>query len=106
MGPLPKTGEWVRLEVSPEQVGLKPGSKINGIAFTQWGGTIYWDAAGVNRSGIGLPQNLVDILQHRRRQTQQRTGRRLRQALSRARRRNWPTVRQQDRCAEEAEGRT
>ena len=62
MGQLPKTGEWVRLEVSPEQVGLKPGSKINGFAFTQWGGTIYWDAAGVNRGGIGLPQNLVDIL--------------------------------------------
>ena len=62
MGPLPKTGEWVRLEVAPEQVGLKPGSRINGFAFTQWGGTIYWDAAGVNRSGLGLPQNLVDII--------------------------------------------
>jgi len=62
MGPLPKTGEWVRLEVSPEQVGLKPGSEINGFAFTQWGGTAYWDASGVNRNGLGLPQNLVDIL--------------------------------------------
>ena len=37
-GDLPKAGEWVRLEVSPEAVGLKPGSKINGLAFTQWGG--------------------------------------------------------------------
>ncbi len=63
MGPLPKAGEWVRLEVSPEKVGLKPGSQINGFAFTQWGGTVYWDAAGINRDGIGLPQNLVDAIQ-------------------------------------------
>ncbi len=62
MGPLPKAGEWVRLEVSSEQVGLNAGSVINGIAFTQWGGTAYWDAAGVNRDGVGLPQNLVEIL--------------------------------------------
>jgi len=61
-GELPKSGEWVRLEVSPAQVGLKPGSVLNGFAFTQWGGTAYWDAAGVNHNGLGLPQNLVDIL--------------------------------------------
>ncbi len=46
-GPLPKTGEWVRLEVTCEQVGLKPGAKINGLAFTQADGTVNYDAAGI-----------------------------------------------------------
>lgn len=62
MGPLPKPGQWTRLEVSPEQVGLKPGSVLNGWAFTQWAGTAYWDTAGVNRDGVGLPQELVDVV--------------------------------------------
>lgn len=46
-GDLPKAGEWVRLEISAEQVGLKAGSTLNGWAFTQFGGTAYWDRAGV-----------------------------------------------------------
>jgi hypothetical protein len=47
MGRLPKKGEWVRLEVEAERVGLKPGTVINGWAFTQFGGTVYWDRAGI-----------------------------------------------------------
>ena len=47
MGPLPATGKWVRLEVDPVHVGLKPGSVLNGMAFTQFGGTAYWDMAGI-----------------------------------------------------------
>ena len=47
MGDLPKAGEWVRLEVNAAHVGLKPGAKINGWAFTQHGGTVYWDKAGI-----------------------------------------------------------
>src|SRR5439155_22304350 len=47
MGPLPKTGEWVRLEVDPKLVGLAAGAKLNGWAFTQFDGTIYWDRAGL-----------------------------------------------------------
>ncbi|MCB1277538.1 PSD1 and planctomycete cytochrome C domain-containing protein [Prosthecobacter sp.] len=43
MGKLPEAGKWVRLEVSVEKVGLKPGMKITGYAFTQFGGTVYWD---------------------------------------------------------------
>ncbi len=62
-GALPEKGKWVRLEVSPKEVGLKPGSQLNGIAFTQWGGTAYWDKAGLNRNGIDLPQHLVKVLQ-------------------------------------------
>ena len=47
MGPLPALGEWVRLEVNPADVGLEPGSVLNGIAFVQHGGTAYWDIAGI-----------------------------------------------------------
>lgn len=46
-GPLPKTGEWVRLEVPADDVGFKKGSKVNGWAFTQFGGTVHWDKAGI-----------------------------------------------------------
>ena len=49
-GKLPKTGGWVRLEVSAAAVGLKPGAKLNGWAFTQVGGTVYYDTAGINRT--------------------------------------------------------
>lgn len=45
--PLPKAGEWVRLEVNIADVGLKAGTVLNGWAFTQSGGTCYWDRAGV-----------------------------------------------------------
>ena len=47
MGALPATGEWVRLEVMPADVGLEPGSVLNGMAFVQHGGTVYWDVAGI-----------------------------------------------------------
>lgn len=47
MGALPAAGEWVRLEVEPADVGLEPGSVLNGIAFVQHGGTTYWDVAGI-----------------------------------------------------------
>ncbi|MEO1996751.1 MAG: DUF1549 domain-containing protein, partial [Planctomycetaceae bacterium] len=47
MGKLPETGQWVRLEVAAASVGLKPGSKLNGWAFTQFGGTVHWDKAGI-----------------------------------------------------------
>jgi hypothetical protein len=47
MGPLPKTGEWVRLEVDIAKLKLKAGTKFNGLAFTQKDGTVYWDKMGV-----------------------------------------------------------
>ncbi len=50
-GPLPATGEWVRLEVSIDKVGLAPGRQIDGWAFTQVDGTVYWDKAGVRTWG-------------------------------------------------------
>ncbi len=47
MGALPEAGKWARLEVPAEKVGLKPGQVVNGWAFTQFDGTVYWDKAGV-----------------------------------------------------------
>ena len=49
-GELPETGKWVELDVPVEKVGFKKLSLINGMAFTQWGGTAHWDAAGVYTS--------------------------------------------------------
>ena len=45
-GPLPKLGEWVRLAVPVSDVNLKPNAKINGVALTQYDGTVYWDSIG------------------------------------------------------------
>jgi len=47
IGDLPQAGQWIRLEVPAAEVGLKAGAQINGWAFTQFDGTVYWDKAGV-----------------------------------------------------------
>jgi len=47
MGPLPEAGKWVRLEVEAAKVGLTPGAVVQGWAFTQHGGTVNWDKAGI-----------------------------------------------------------
>jgi mono/diheme cytochrome c family protein len=53
VGALPKAGEWVRLEVPAAKVGLNAGAVVTGWAFTQQGGTAYWDRAGlVTRTGL------------------------------------------------------
>lgn len=46
-GPLPKTGEWIQLELDAAQVGLKSGDRVTGFAVTQFGGLVYWDKVGV-----------------------------------------------------------
>ena len=45
-GELPGRGEWTRLEVPLAEIGIDPGETIDGLAFTQKGGILYWDAAG------------------------------------------------------------
>jgi hypothetical protein len=45
MGPLPPPGQWVRLIVPAQQVGLE-GSTIGGMAFTLYDGRATWDNAG------------------------------------------------------------
>jgi mono/diheme cytochrome c family protein len=47
LGPLPEAGKWVRLEVDAARVGLTPGTVVTGWAFTQHGGTVFWDKAGI-----------------------------------------------------------
>jgi hypothetical protein len=44
MGPLPPTGQWVRLAVPAAQVGLE-GRTLNGMAFSLFGGRATWDYA-------------------------------------------------------------
>ncbi len=46
-GDLPQAGQWYRIEAGIEDVGLRNGDFINGIAFTQFGGTVYFDKVGV-----------------------------------------------------------
>jgi len=46
-GPLPELGKWVRLEIDAAKVNLPAGANLNGWAFTQFGGTCYWDTAGI-----------------------------------------------------------
>lgn len=53
LGPLPEAGKWIRLEIPPAKIGLYPGAKLNGMAFTHEGGTVYWDKAGVSNPGPG-----------------------------------------------------
>jgi hypothetical protein len=47
VGDLPEPGKWVRLEVEASRLGLRPGTKVTGMAFTQFDGTAYWDKAGL-----------------------------------------------------------
>ena len=56
VGSLPEAGKWVRLEVTAESVGLKPGSELNGWAFTQVKGTVYWDTAGIVSQSLSEEQ--------------------------------------------------
>jgi len=46
-GDLPELGKWVRLEIDAAKVGLPAGSAVNGWAFTQFGGAVHWDQAGL-----------------------------------------------------------
>ena len=50
MGPLPKAGGWVRLEVSVSDLGLAESEPITGISFDQSDGEVYWDKAGLERN--------------------------------------------------------
>lgn len=49
-GPLPETGRWVRLEVTPSKLGIKSTTKLTGFALTQFDGTVTWDRLGTRRT--------------------------------------------------------
>ncbi len=52
MGPLPPTGQWVRLAVPAAQVGLE-GRTLNGMAFSLYGGRATWDYASKSSAWVG-----------------------------------------------------
>ncbi len=47
VGGLPEAGQWVQLKVPAEKLGLKPGMKVDGFAFTQFDGTVHWDRLAI-----------------------------------------------------------
>lgn len=47
LGELPEKGKWVRLEFEAGKIGLHSGMKVTGLALTQFGGTAWWDKAGI-----------------------------------------------------------
>lgn len=47
MGTLPPVGEWTRLEVPIEKVGIKPGDRVTSVACTISGGSVHWDRLGL-----------------------------------------------------------
>lgn len=50
MGPLPPSGEWVRLAVLAQAVGIN--GAVDGIAFTLYNGRATWDYVGLNKSSL------------------------------------------------------
>ncbi len=61
-GELPQVGQWVRLEVAADALGLSAEREVEGMAFTQFGGTVYWDQAGWLTS-TGIPESIALALQ-------------------------------------------
>ena len=55
MGPLPPTGEWVRLEIPAGMVGLE-GASITGLSFTLYDGRVTWDTTGVTSTASSLAE--------------------------------------------------
>jgi phosphatidylethanolamine-binding protein (PEBP) family uncharacterized protein len=45
IGPLPPTGQWVRLEIPASLVGIE-GSSVNGMGFAIFNGSVTWDRIG------------------------------------------------------------
>jgi hypothetical protein len=63
MGALPKSGQWVALEVPVRDVGIGGGNTLSGWSFDQLGGTVHWDKAGVIRVRAIPPEEpLRDLL--------------------------------------------
>jgi hypothetical protein len=62
MGPLPPTGEWVRLEVPAQAVGLGGGAvNVDDMAFTLFGGSATWDYAGKISNATELRNEVQDL---------------------------------------------
>ncbi|MEC7922596.1 MAG: PQQ-binding-like beta-propeller repeat protein [Planctomycetota bacterium] len=61
MGNLPAAGQWVRLEIPAERMGIKPGTELRQMAFLQVDGTVYYDKVGIVSRSLprGLPVELL-----------------------------------------------
>lgn len=71
-GPLPPVGQWTRISVNAQHVGLASGSKLNGWAFTQFGGTVYWDKAGIRTLTLQNGESFTSLLAWENYQKQQK----------------------------------
>ena len=126
MGDLPEPGKWVKLEVPIDVVGIKPGTKLNGIAFTQFDGSVYWDHSGIvtmtpqpgqsfdsftdwlqaQGKGNGLPNDLKKLVSNKKRnakQTQQLVDHFVKTAYSKTRTIIEPLVSKREELAAEKE---
>ncbi|MDG2124522.1 MAG: DUF1549 and DUF1553 domain-containing protein, partial [Verrucomicrobiales bacterium] len=66
-GDLPPLGKWTRIEVPAADIGLPAGKKITQLAFTQFGGKVFWDLSGRHTSDpattlADLPENARNAL--------------------------------------------
>lgn len=47
LGEIPEPRRWTRLEVPAEKLDLKPGSLVNSVALSQFGGVAWWDGLAI-----------------------------------------------------------
>ncbi|MEO0478064.1 MAG: PSD1 and planctomycete cytochrome C domain-containing protein [Planctomycetota bacterium] len=66
LGGLPDTGEWIQLVVGAAAVGFSPGDLVDGFAFGQFDGRVWWDRAGIVSADsqvlAGLPDEVAEDL--------------------------------------------
>jgi mono/diheme cytochrome c family protein len=63
MGKLPELGKWVKLEFDIIDLKMKSGLRINGVALTQFGGTVYWDKVGIVSKAVQKDLSPVSLKQ-------------------------------------------
>jgi hypothetical protein len=47
IGALPKPGEWTRLAVETDELGLKAGRSVASLTLQEYGGVVYWDSVAL-----------------------------------------------------------
>src|SRR4030095_16148128 len=74
-GDLPEASKWKRLEVDANEIGLKPGDKVTGVAFTLHGGQAYFDQMGcVSRDDAAADPNQSYLVWQKRGQGKDTQG--------------------------------
>lgn len=61
LGDIPPAGQWVRLQIAADSMGIKPGTVLRQMAFLQVDGTVYYDKVGILSRSVpkGLPLKLL-----------------------------------------------